>query len=218
MRHQVKKIGLVFLLLLTFSGSAGAQEDPIKFPPLNLGPDDVGVVRGFIWGISKDDVREFETGMYFDELENAIFYLDYVFRKRTLITYEFNKGKLWRVQLSSKREYSDPKAPLDDFGELQQELSRKYGEAEVVMDWKSRKYRDYPKYWGTAMMQGSLEMSARWHDEKYNTDIVLYLKGRDFVPSLTLTYTDKAQEEAMKQIDSNGTILLPDPVKPEVNP
>jgi len=163
---------LLLAFILLFSVPANAQTA-------------TGDVRNFVWGVSKADVRQFEKdAMFFEELNDeeqgeALFYLGYVSDIRTLITYAFNEGRLWRVEQQFQFKSPDPQAALDQMFAFQKEIEAINGPpAKSDFIWNNEEYKDYPNRWGLAVLRGHLTIRLTWKTPR--SDITLSLKAREF--------------------------------------
>jgi hypothetical protein len=141
---------ILVLLMVFVSTPAMAQpaRDPRLPPPIELGPNDFGDVRSFVWGVSPGDIRQFEQAMFFEQLDDAHFYLDYITGIRTLIAYEFFEDKLWRATLDFQVRYPEAPKALDDFLKFQTMVEEKYGPAQVEFKWNNDMYKPYQHRWG----------------------------------------------------------------------
>ncbi len=132
-----------------------------------------GIFRGFVWGVTKQDVRQFEKAAPYKSEENRLVFLEKPDRFRRMITYDFQDGKL----IGAKYEYLEfhyPRAGqvLNDYVDLKNSLSKIYGDApQEEMIWKDRSYKNYPEFWSRALLSGDLKFRTTWKLKK--TQIVL---------------------------------------------
>lgn len=191
-------LAFFFFLVCIYTLPAGAVDDA---PLPSNGPAN-GDVRNFVWGVGREDVKQYEKGMYFDEQDNALFFLDYIHEARSLITYEFYKDKLYRVRIDFQKRFTDEQKHMDMYYDVQREIEEQLGppvDTEFLWLGKQR-YKDRPDYWGTAVYMGDLRLRTTWRTQR--TDVMQSLRGKDFKPEFTLIYTgrdilaEKEREEA----------------------
>lgn len=181
------RLALVLTVLLALPASAMAQGKP--------------VFRNFIWGVSPQDVRKFETAMYYDDKDGLTFFEDTAIG-RVIYRYDFRDDKLWRIR-KEYMQFDRPttKAVLDIVSDEKAKLEKKYGKP--VRDdlfWIDRSWRRYGPYFERAFAMGKVRIEAEWQVE--DTGILMKSYHSDPFFELTTTYENKtASEEAAQSFD-----------------
>ena len=120
--------------------------------------------RGFIWGVSKEDVRKYERAIFYKEEGDSLYFLlqpDYF---RRLIRYDFKDGKLFRARY----EYVELFTPqsldiIARYLDLKDKVSKEYKMQPVEdLEWRDKTYANYPQYWPNAFMGRDLIFRATW--------------------------------------------------------
>lgn len=192
------KYTLSFLMLMALAAPAAAQgADPlITTPPMSQtdllqepmpGTD----VRWFIWGVPSKDVIEFEKVVLFGEAENALFFIDDINGIKTLITYEFDRDRLWRVTFDmQKQEYPNPQKIIEDYVAFEIMLSKRYGDpVNKQTIWNRDYYKNKHNRWGLAVYSGDLELGMLWQNER--TDAIMTLKAEDYKYQFRVVHTSR---------------------------
>lgn len=189
---------LLAILMLTIAPPAAAQ-DPATLVPTPMSQTDLlqepmpGTdVRWFIWGVPPDDVIKYEKVVLFQEMEGALFFVDEINGIKTLITYEFDHGRLWRVTYDfQKQDYPEPQKIIDDYVSMEILLSQRYGDpVKKTTLWKDDYYKDKHNRWGLAVYNGHLELGMLWQDER--TDAIMTLKAEDYDYKFRVVHTSRA--------------------------
>jgi len=125
---------------------------------------DEGVFRGFVWGVTKEDVRKFEKARFYKEEGDALFFLEKPDRFRRLITYRFADGGLIGAKYEMVEYHEpDPQDVLTRSADWTNQLKEKYGEPSAEeMIWKNKFYRTRPNFWFRAMRRGDLRIESKW--------------------------------------------------------
>lgn len=201
---------LSFLMLAVISAPlSAAAQDAADLPPgpapqtdLLQEPMPGTDVRWFIWGVPSEDVIQYEKVVLFGEAENALFFLDDINGIRTLITYEFDRNRLWRVTYDmQKQRYPEPQKIIDDFVAFEIMLSKRYDEPKSKKTiWKKDYYKNRHNHWGLAIYTGDLELGALWQDER--TDAIMTLKAEDYKYKFRIVHTSReiAAERAQEKL------------------
>lgn len=143
-----------------------------------------GVFRGFIWGVSKDDVRTYETAAFYKEEPNALFFIERPSEEdfSRVIRYDFQDGKLWRVEYSFQ-ELNDPDASviMNIHEDFKNALKLQYGAPKSEdMLWGNTPYRNHPQLWPRAMLSKALRMKTLWETEGTRVTLENYFIDPDF--------------------------------------
>ncbi len=120
--------------------------------------------RNFIWGASPQDVRQFESAVFYKEENGSLFFLEQPDEFRRLIRYDFADGKLWRARYEFVEfNIPDSAAVLDKLADFQASLEKQYGKpTKEQMIWGNRLYRDYPQFWARSLLSGDLKFHTEW--------------------------------------------------------
>jgi hypothetical protein len=190
----MKKLFFIFLLLM-YASPAMAQEMP---------------VRGFIWGLPKEVIKENERGTFVessddqqtDRAGDTLFFIDKIRGLYSSIGYEFQNNKLWRVRIFIEKKYFEPSDRLDDLLTIQADLNARFGiPVAQEMKWVDKREMNYPDSWGWAIFRSELFMTSIWRDEY--TEVTAYLGAKEkYKPILSVTYEDlptKLKQEQLKQ-------------------
>ena len=193
---SMPRVLAIFLSLTILASPAMAQDGPAA-PGLlrqqdvgapGLPPD--GVFRNFIWGVSMQDVREFESANIMEEGENRLVFIEKPDNVTRLVTYDFIKNRLWRTKYEYVELHSpDTQSVMDVFVGVQTELSRQFG-APVRQEtfWQDDRFKYYPQFWNWALVSGHLRFRTLW--ETANTRVVLQFYRDDAYYRLFYTMED----------------------------
>lgn len=165
-----------------------------------------GDARGLIWGLSQDDVKQFE-----EQDENTKFYGPYAntlnykgpdFGIPAQITYTFYDNGLGRVTVEYRSTRSNPQDHLNDYIMIKEKITGMYGLPTVDdINWINERYMNDTERWGLGMMLGTVEFYATWSTP--TTIIRLTLKGGDMKAKLQAVYLSKT----VLASESEGTVL-----------
>lgn len=189
---------LIFTALLLLSFSARAAD---------------GNFRHMIWGATPNDVKAFETARFYKEEAGSLYFVDQVTKEDLRqIRYDFIGNKLWRGMYSFQQLTDpDPNNILNKYEDFKLDLEKQYGKADdEVFTWKDKTYRNYPQYWGRALLSKNLKVRSEW--EQPGTKVVLNVYYEE--PYYNLSYTAEQAGIADKAVKDN---LLNIPiVRPDV--
>lgn len=148
---------LIFALLCFWPFAAKAD------PVVDIGQ---GTFRYFVWGVSPEDVKKFETAGFYKEEGDSLYFLELPGPKdfRRLIRYDFENGKLWRgVYDYQELKNPNPGRFLDMYEDLKRMVSKSYGDpVKVDYIWKNQFYKNYPQFWGRSLLSGDLKFYTEW--------------------------------------------------------
>lgn len=203
------KTALILLLGLLMSFPAAAKEEENIQGEFLQDMSAWGDVRGFVWGVTPEDVKHFERVVLFDEIENTLFFIDKVNGIKTLISYEFVDNKLWRVGMEmQKDDYPIPQDIIKDFVRFQVGLNKRYGEmTRTKLDWSHDFYKDKPNRWGLAVYNGHLKMRMDWQSSK--TDVMMTLSAKDYDYDFKMTFESRAIKKAVAQAKDKANRASP---------
>jgi hypothetical protein len=198
----MRKLFFVFLIL-AFSVPAFAQDTSQKIP-----------VRGFIWGLPKEIIKENEKGTFVGEevdeetgeVGDTLFFLDIIHGIRTTIGYEFKENRLWRVRIFIEKRYFDPKDRLEDLLTIQTDLNIRFGKpVSEEMKWVDKREMNYPDSWGWAIFRGELFMTSVWRNKE--TEVTSYLGAKEkYKPILSVTYEQLSTKLEQEQLKRNNLL------------
>lgn len=196
------KFVVTFALMIIFTVPAMAQE---------------ATVRGFIWGLPKDIVKENEAGRYVDEesylvdgdTHEIVFFRDKIRGLFTNIGYEFINDKLWRVQIFVENRYVEQQDMIGDLLTVQTDLNARFGAPKVEeMKWLNKRNLNYPDSWGWSVFRSELIMTSLWQEG--DTDVSTYLGAKTkYKPEMIVTYVHRPTKLALKKEDQNNLLNLP---------
>lgn len=219
---------LAILLSVTAAMPAFAQSAPALVPvpmsqtDLLQEPMPGTDVRWFIWGVPSDDVIKYERVVLFDDVDGTLFFVDDINGLKTLISYEFDRGRLWRVTYDfQKQNYPDPQNIIDDYVATEIMLNKRYGDpVKKTSIWKDDYYKDKHDYWGLAVYNGHLDLGMLWQDER--TDAIMTLKAENYVYRFRVVHTSRAiaaeREEQQQREDMKALAPTPEAAPPPLTP
>ncbi|NQZ13872.1 MAG: hypothetical protein HRT94_03465 [Alphaproteobacteria bacterium] len=160
------------------------------------------VVRGFVWGVSPQDVSQFESGKFLKSEGDNAFYSDEIFGRESTIGYQFVQGQLNRVRIDIHQHYTDPQDWIRLLMKVNHSLSERWG-VPLSEDfvWADEKHKNYPDDWGIAVMMKHMKASMRWVAKDTFVDVSLQSVGR-MRPVLTVVYQYKRPSRAVKKSQS----------------
>lgn len=199
---------MLLLIFMVPAAVCAQSREPIKLPLLEFGPADFGDIRGFVWGVKPEDVRKFEQGTFFEEVEGNLFYLDYIARQRTLIEYGFFDKKLWRARLDFQNPFNDSEQSIQEFQKVQAILDERYGPSQLDMNWINETYKGFPNRWGHAIYRGDLQIRAVWENDR--TSAVMTMKADKYVFEWRLTLTSREGALAVEKAGAGTGVLAPE--------
>lgn len=168
------------------------------------------------WGMSKQEVIQSEGKEPFQEGTSNIgsIYASYLFTFRVgettqemLAVYYFIHNALYFAKYRILTIHSNQNAYLEDFEIFQNSIEKKYGSAEIKLNWKDSTFRSEKDLWGTAISFGGLEKTAFWNTE--TTMILLCLDGDNGEIRFEIRYSTKdlrlkSMVDALKESRENA--------------
>lgn len=164
----------VFTCLILLFSATPALAQIAPQPDAPSAPNDMGLApprstqkmefRNFIWGVSKDDVKQYETAVLYKEEPDTLYYVykpDYF---RRAIRYDFQNDRLVGIRHSVEDfTYPNSQRIVEDSQDLQQELTKQYGEPSAQeFFWKNKQYEKFPTYWGRSLYSKDLVIQITW--------------------------------------------------------
>lgn len=209
----IVKRWILFFLVIFLSVPSQAQEGSRAFekafeqpdPEEVLDPALAGDIRGFVWGLDRNSVREFESAEFLGPIENALVYKGKDFGFKSYIQYYFYEDKLGRAIVLYNDKNSNAQDYLNDYISVQSKISKLYGPP--VSDnvvWNDKRYQDDPEHWGQAMLMGFVEFRSVWSTP--TSVIQLELTGSKMRQNFRAVYISKtvlAEENEVPLVPQN---------------
>ncbi len=177
----MKHIVLIFMGLLFISPAHAQQRvtDPM---------------RGLIWGLPIEAVKEFELATPIGEENGILIYTSKMLPDinnewfDTYIEYHFTQNKLDSIRYDVPVDEGNPGSAMDDVLTLQSWLDKSFGlTSQPVFQFRYRHIQDDPASWGWAIYRGDGSVTINW--DAPQTKSVLSLAGKDYRPRLTISLT-----------------------------
>lgn len=183
---MIRILLLSLTAILAFAPCAQAQEASVFIPDFKAGAD----FRGFVWGVGKEDVKRYESAVFYEEKDNQISFLEKPSRKdyRRLIRYNFEKNKLVRASYEFQELIPpSPEPAVDLYEAMKAAVIRAKGKPlKEEFIWGDRLYAYYPQFWGRALRAGDLKIKSTWGvGGAPRSELMLGFK----TPYYTLVYT-----------------------------
>ena len=192
--HDLGRASLVFAIIMSISVHSMAV-------------DAQGIVRGFVWGVSLEDVKNFETARLLETYEGALFYRDTIEKRDVLISYEFADNKLWRVRLDYQDDYSDPQEYIRLLLDLQMMLEGRFGQAtKENFLWHNDRERNFPQHWGHAVLRRDLDITIFWDLPETHVRIDLH-SDETFQQKLSITFVQKPENSLRPSFLGSNSVV-----------
>ncbi len=168
-------VGLILVLYGCSFNTVEAQTNP---QAQSISAKPMGVFRDFVWGVSEEDVRSFETATFHKKEGDSLFFL--LPRDRTItpilkpmLRYNFTDSKLSSAEFYYfELTQPDGQRILDLFSKHEMELTAQFGRpAKEEFNWKNERYRKFPQFWGRALYSKDLWLKTTWLSS--DTEVVL---------------------------------------------
>lgn len=174
------------------------------------------LIRGFVWGLSPEIIKEYEKGTFVGETEDGdLFFLDKIFGVRSTIGYLFKDKKLSKITVFNEKFYSQPQDRITDLLTLQAILTNRYGEpSREDFIWQNDVEKNFPNNWGWAIYTGDLAIRILWQTKTENIFINLMTKEQ-YEPKFSLTY-ERVNNAAIQIPLEQGNIFSPRLATPEI--
>ena len=205
MKKNVSILLIVLLILVISTLVLFAEEAKYDFRKTN-------------WGMSKEQVRATEDKKPDFEDDKWLGYEVKINGKDFGCLYCFLEDKLCWGEYFSEGEYTNKNLYIDDYEELKEILTKKYGKPKTDRPglWKNDLYKVDKSLWGIAISAGLLAYEASW--ETSTTEIWLRLEGDNDEISLGISYYSKElagwvmqtiEKEASKGVCARSKSLIP---------
>lgn len=208
------RIYLILLLTFFVTFPARAQDDVTQVSDEFL---EVGNVRGFIWGLPPEIIKQEEKGSFVEQDEEGrLFFVDMMLGMKVSITYEFENNKLIRAQIFSEKKYPYPQERIEDLVKIKKNISLQLGEPKQEnFKWIKDTDKQYPESWGWSVYRGDLIIDIVW--DTPDSYVTTYLGApKPFSPVFVVTYED-ARTKKFKSDKKEADYFKIDPLN-GVNP
>lgn len=171
---------------------------------------DDDIVRGFVWGLSPEIIKEYEKGVFLEAPEDGVmFFLDNVLGVRSTISYNFKDDQLSRITFFNEKYYKEPQDRIDDLLALQAYLSDRYGApVQQSFNWDKGFGKGFPEKWGWAVYIADLDIRILWQTEEMNIFIDLGALEM-FEPQMSLTFERLDNGQSIMNPKVENEFLLP---------
>lgn len=162
-----------------------------------------GVFRNFIWGVSPEDVKTFETAVLLRDDGDALVFVEQPSRKdfRRTIRYDFRNGKFWRGTYEFQ-DLDDPNADtiLNIHEDFKRAMIGQYGKpSDEELIWtKLSPYKNHPKFWGRAVFSKALKFRTVWEQDATKVVLENYFLGPHYRLAYMVENAPLANAEAAK--------------------
>ncbi len=171
---------LCMMVLILFPSITHAR--PYDFNPQIPEIAKASDFRGFVWGVSRQDVKKYETAIFYKEEAEYIYFIEQPSKNdfRRLIRYEFLDNKLIAARYSYEELTTpNPDDIVDFYERFKKKISLSKGSAQdEKFIWRNRIYQRFPEMWNGAIRSGDLKIEAYWRFSK-QTSARLSLSFKD---------------------------------------
>jgi hypothetical protein len=159
--------------------------------------------RNFIWDVSREDVRAYETAKWYRDDAESAFYVEQPDEFRRVIRYDFRGGKLWRAKFAyDDLQYPTPFMVFERAAAEQVELGKIYGTpTREEFLWNNVRYRPYPELLGSAFRSGDVRIRTTWEFPGSKVVMETFNDGAEY----QLYYV--AEKLSAPEMDSSRNIL-----------
>ncbi len=160
-------------------------------------------VRGFIWGVGKQDVRQYEKAVFWEEGDDYLRFFEDIGNYRRVIEYDFRGNRLWRVHYDySELTPPNPDIVMDMYYDQQRALASLYGEpsADRMTGRSGRSVRVRPENWGRFLYDGDLRLVSAWQILDTRITLQAYGEGQGFYKLFYMAEKAEREEDRTRQI------------------
>jgi len=200
---------LLFSFLIPAVGQAERKKTPTPEQEALLKKDLTGVLRGFVWGLSRTVILENEQAPFMGEENGTLLYLDYIRGIKSTIAYEFEDDKLWRARIFIEKKYSVMQDRINDLLLVNEDLTRRFGKpVKQEFIWKDKSEKNFPENWGWAVYRGELFITIVWQNKE--TEVTAYLGAKKlYNPLFNVTYVDRRAKQSHTKKQADKLLLAP---------
>jgi hypothetical protein len=186
---------------------AQATEYETQFPKILMQSD----FRGFVWGVSEEDVRNFEKAAFYKEEGDSLYYLEQLSKTDFVrhIRYDFIGNKLVGARYELKNmTFASPETAVDVYDSIKSKIDRARrvrGEESFV--WRDKTYLNYPEFWPRAVRNGDLKMRAHWVYADSEQDLSFWFADGRY--KILITAQKKGAEVADQPETQTKGVLTP---------
>jgi len=153
------------------------------------------------WGMSLEEVKNSERLKKLSETEDNLMYQTTVMGRKVLVIYLFVHNRLARTMYALAETHINPNDFITDYKRFKEILTKKYGASKRdKMIWKDDLFKEDPSKWGVAISMGHLMYIALW--DLPDTEIDIFLLGKNFKTNCVITYTSKLLKEALEKMQT----------------
>ncbi|PZO85444.1 MAG: hypothetical protein DI626_07365 [Micavibrio aeruginosavorus] len=164
---------------------------------------DVVQLRGFIWGVSKQDVRQYEQAVFWEEGDDYLRFFEDAGGYRRVIEYDFRGNRLWRMHYDY-RELTPPNPDIvmNLYYDQQRALSSLYGEpsSDRMTGRSGRSVRVRPENWGRFLYGGDLRLVSVLNILDTRITLQAYGEGQGFYKLFYTAEKMEREEDRTRQI------------------
>jgi hypothetical protein len=158
--------------------------------------------RNVDWGMSRDEVKDAETSVFEKENEITLTYRTEIDGIKSSIVYKFSP----KDQLISSYYYfflNDVSEYINEFKEIKQDLTNKYGESTDETEWISEKRGNDDESWTKGLNNKEVSINYSWDTDSasvalillnstFKNEIVMYIEydGKKFKDTVPTTKDD----------------------------
>lgn len=155
------------------------------------------VFRNVIWGASQEDVRKYETALFYDDRDGLSFFED-TNVSRMVYRYDFREGRLWRIRVNYMDFHrTSPHEVLSVVADEKIRLEKQYGTP--VRDgliWLDSSYRNVAPWFERAFAMGKVRVETEWQTQDTHILFKALHNGSGYDLSYTLEHKTEADEAA----------------------
>lgn len=149
--------------------------------------------RNTKWGMTKDEVKKYETAELFFEDDITLIYSVSVKGLDATLTYLFNNdGQLYDTSYVFEEKHENKNLYIDDYKLILNSLNKKFKQENKLMDgfsWINNMYKDNPDKYGLAISLRHLFVKHIWDTQ--NSEIYQSLSGINNEIIHTVQYVSK---------------------------
>ena len=176
------KIFCLIFLMMIMGVCTHANAAPYDFNPALPEISKDYDFRNFIWGVSRADVKRYETAIPYKEEKNSLYFLERPSKRDfvRIIKYDFVQNSLVSAQYSFQDlTYPRPDTIVDLYEKFKGKISTSFEIKETEnFIWREKTYQRYPDYWASAIRSEQLKIESSW-DLGNKTKITLTLGFKD---------------------------------------